>query len=98
MEQLGAKVERREQSTRVSGSIQLEGLSDLDMNNHPDVALTLIAMSPVIPGTTTISGLSSLHHKECDRLDCPAAEFKVCLLYTSPSPRDKRQWRMPSSA
>ena len=28
----------------------------------------------------------------------PEAEFKVCLLYTSPSPRDKRQSRMPSSA
>ena len=25
-------------------------------------------------------------------------EYKVCLLYTSPSPRDKRQSRMPSSA
>ena len=24
--------------------------------------------------------------------------IKVCLLYTSPSPRDKRQSRMPSSA
>ena len=24
--------------------------------------------------------------------------FKYCLLYTSPSPRDKRQSRMPSSA
>ena len=26
------------------------------------------------------------------------AVFKDCLLYTSPSPRDKRQSRMPSSA
>ena len=26
------------------------------------------------------------------------APFKYCLLYTSPSPRDKRQSRMPSSA
>ena len=26
------------------------------------------------------------------------AQYKVCLLYTSPSPRDKRQSRMPSSA
>ena len=25
-------------------------------------------------------------------------QFKRCLLYTSPSPRDKRQSRMPSSA
>ena len=32
---------------------------------------------------------------------CPAitpAFAKLCLLYTSPSPRDKRQARMPSSA
>ena len=27
---------------------------------------------------------------------CPV--FYICLLYTSPSPRDKRQSRMPSSA
>ena len=27
-----------------------------------------------------------------------AALYKDCLLYTSPSPRDKRQSRMPSSA
>ena len=26
------------------------------------------------------------------------AQSKLCLLYTSPSPRDKRQSRMPSSA
>ena len=26
------------------------------------------------------------------------AHYDVCLLYTSPSPRDKRQSRMPSSA
>ena len=26
------------------------------------------------------------------------ARYIVCLLYTSPSPRDKRQTRMPSSA
>ena len=28
----------------------------------------------------------------------PAAAVHTCLLYTSPSPRDKRQSRMPSSA
>ena len=30
-------------------------------------------------------------------LECEA-EQPICLLYTSPSPRDKRQSRMPSSA
>ena len=28
----------------------------------------------------------------------PLAWYRTCLLYTSPSPRDKRQSRMPSSA
>ena len=28
----------------------------------------------------------------------PEAKYSNCLLYTSPSPRDKRQSRMPSSA
>ena len=28
----------------------------------------------------------------------PIEAFSICLLYTSPSPRDKRQSRMPSSA
>ena len=30
--------------------------------------------------------------------DMPDVEVHICLLYTSPSPRDKRQSRMPSSA
>ena len=29
---------------------------------------------------------------------CKALKDEGCLLYTSPSPRDKRQSRMPSSA
>ena len=31
-------------------------------------------------------------------IDGPIVRLKYCLLYTSPSPRDKRQSRMPSSA
>ena len=31
-------------------------------------------------------------------LYCRGSTFMTCLLYTSPSPRDKRQSRMPSSA
>ena len=30
--------------------------------------------------------------------DDPMKDSDICLLYTSPSPRDKRQSRMPSSA
>ena len=28
----------------------------------------------------------------------PAAGYEICLLYTSPSPRDRQKSRMPSSA
>ena len=38
-------------------------------------------------------------HKEQESICHEALEhFRTCLLYTSPSPRDKRQSRMPSSA
>ena len=33
-----------------------------------------------------------------ERRDGDSGPFYSCLLYTSPSPRDKRQSRMPSSA
>ena len=37
--------------------------------------------------------------KSSDKVVLPGqGSFKSCLLYTSPSPRDKRQSRMPSSA
>ena len=31
-------------------------------------------------------------------IDAPAEPAKTCLLYTSPSPRDRQKSRMPSSA
>ena len=34
----------------------------------------------------------------CATRRCPSTSATTCLLYTSPSPRDKRQSRMPSSA
>ena len=42
--------------------------------------------------TVARGGEAELFHRKGKRL------YTVCLLYTSPSPRDKRQSRMPSSA
>ena len=53
----------------------------------------LFAMAEVV--LRDVAGF--LFRLEC--LDCFAADVTDgCLLYTSPSPRDKRQSRMPSSA
>ena len=40
----------------------------------------------------------ALEHFGFDEADPQVIASQVCLLYTSPSPRDKRQSRMPSSA
>ncbi len=75
MEALGAQVTVTAHETEVAGPVALDDLPSIDMTAMPDAALTLIAMAPMIPGDTLITGLQSLHHKECDRLTCPATEF-----------------------
>ena len=55
-------------------------------------------------GETTSDEKFTLHREECLAACTEAPMMRVndtyygCLLYTSPSPRDKRQSRMPSSA
>jgi 3-phosphoshikimate 1-carboxyvinyltransferase len=74
MEKLGATVKRGKE-TRISGPEKILGLTTIDMQTMPDAALTLIAMAPLLAEPIEITGLSSLHHKECDRLECPAKEL-----------------------
>ena len=53
--------------------------------------ISLAIEGPIIMLLTASTALSE-NRKAYNKL------FKYCLLYTSPSPRDKRQSRMPSSA
>ena len=76
LEMLGAEVTRNITSTSISGPERLTSFKCIDMQTMPDVALTLIALAPLLDGDLTISGLSSLHHKECDRIECPAKELQ----------------------
>ena len=51
--------------------------------------------------STAIKGVASADNSECDLSDSTSAQkirAQVCLLYTSPSPRDATLSRMPSSA
>ena len=45
-----------------------------------------------------VSPIMKLHHEGFGRLVLTAGRLIVCLLYTSPSPRDRTRSRMPSSA
>ena len=54
---------------------------------------------PVEPEPEVIEGDSDEGQVDLESLSkIELEEFGSCLLYTSPSPRDKRQSRMPSSA
>ena len=47
---------------------------------------------------THLGALTSLARSERDATESDIVELNPCLLYTSPSPRDQRGSRMPSSA
>ena len=56
--------------------------------------------SPAVPtsGLATQTGTSQLTFSRPTNSDNIDAHFRICLLYTSPSPRDGLLSRMPSSA
>ena len=67
---------------------------------------TMLASTPPLiywnDSTKTLSQLV-VELRQSNELECyftidAGPQVKICLLYTSPSPRDKRQSRMPSSA
>ena len=59
-----------------------------------------IASVDLSNGTIFVAEVSTVHELQSELARLQPAELLVadCLLYTSPSPRDKRQSRMPSSA
>ena len=81
----------------------------LDPGDAPNIAKGDIVYVPVdaveiSSSTDTASGLTSgsislqLTSDYFGTIPTNGSFPKLCLLYTSPSPRDKRQSRMPSSA
>ena len=72
-----------------------------DYKIPPDVIRSLIEADPQPTISLTKDGdlglvLNRDGYQSIDEL--AKDELRICLLYTSPSPRDKRQSRMPSSA
>ena len=61
-------------------------------------ALPFVFLGTGSLGTVFGSNYGSVNGEQVEEIDIQVAQNRVCLLYTSPSPRDKRQSRMPSSA
>jgi 3-phosphoshikimate 1-carboxyvinyltransferase len=76
---LGATITESKNFTIITGTKNgtLPSLNEpIDMESMPDVAPTLMAMAPFIPGITKITGLSTLRIKECDRISAPVKELR----------------------
>ena len=72
----------------------------LAVSQDPDSRVTDLAARVGISTRATLSILDDLERAGYVRRtkEGRRTHYTVCLLYTSPSPRDKRQSRMPSSA
>ena len=60
---------------------------------EPDLSTTVFGRKIDMPIFLSPTAMQSLYHPDGDK-----ASARACLLYTSPSPRDKHRSRMPSSA
>ena len=83
-------------------SIKISDLSDLNEKNAPFIIPTISALDHI--STLVLTNQEEINFWQTGRIIKFDANNFVksrsfdCLLYTSPSPRDKRQSRMPSSA
>ena len=109
----GCVGERQTQASRGEGSDTYRSSSRVSLSD-PDLPSTSSAPSEVVAGAEggasrgehTLSSLGvaanvEVHYKNEayeDLGDCSNDEVLFCLLYTSPSPRDVEESRMPSSA
>ncbi len=75
MEQMGAVVRRGRDTITVSRAPVLHGI-DIDMNDMPDAAMTLVPMALYTDSPVTITNIASWRVKETDRIDAMCAEMK----------------------
>ena len=98
---LGAHVRMDEKKTVIEGPKDgrvRAATEEIHCGDIPDAALTLIAVSPLIPGTTRITGIGTLKQKECDRIECPAAELRKIGVAVKTGPDSIEVGELPPGA
>ena len=91
-ERLGATVIRKSSTTVIQGPKKLNDIEHLDFSLMPDAALTLMAIAPYLNKPIAITGLETLPHKECDRIQCPAIELAKAGIHVETGPDYMKIW------
>ncbi len=81
LEKIGCQIERGERSIAVKGQSNLQAIH-ADLEQLPDSAQTLAVLASLIPGTSRLTGLSTLKNKETDRLRALSQELKKLNIKT----------------
>ena len=84
----------------VHTGISIKPKSTILEKKHAGILIGLVLL--LAPAILSVIGANYfgelIHPVISELLKGPIDSLSICLLYTSPSPRDKRQSRMPSSA
>ena len=67
-------------------------------SNKFDIEVALAGFNKKVINVTSENGMLTIESKQEDKSEDKDGEVLHCLLYTSPSPRDVEESRMPSSA
>jgi 3-phosphoshikimate 1-carboxyvinyltransferase len=69
LERMGCRISHTNKSLKITGTPTPRALGTIDMGDTPDLVMTFAVLAAVTPGTTTITNISTLKIKECDRLE-----------------------------
>ena len=75
LQKMGCQVFKKDSVIKVIGSKNLHGI-DVDMGSFPDLAPSLSTVAAGASGTTRITNIKHLRHKESDRIETIKQEFR----------------------
>ena len=83
---------------KIMGIINLSQDSFYDGGKYDSIDKVNAQISNLVSNGAEIIDIGAASSKPGSKLIDPKKELDICLLYTSPSPRDRTRSRMPSSA
>lgn len=68
LKKFGAEISSNKNGITITQNREVQPLGEIDMEDMPDVALAAATLAALAHGKSKITGLSTLRHKECDRI------------------------------